>query len=73
MNETVERLAPWDGDRYCPVFERDIDGEICYESALCLAGSFKISSVPELEDALKNKDANEARTHCRACPHSNME
>jgi len=32
----VEKMASWEGDRYYPVFEDEIDGEICYESALCL-------------------------------------
>ena len=66
-------MKPEDGDRYCPVFRCEIDGEICYESALCLGRHFKISSVPELAQALKGKDVSLAEKLCEECPHSNME
>jgi len=41
MGGETQGLTPEDGDRYCPVFGCEIDGEICYESALCLFGQFK--------------------------------
>ncbi len=39
-------LTPYD-DRECPIFDKIIDGELCYETTLCMQGQFIISSVPE--------------------------
>ena len=37
-------------DRYCPVAEKEIDCETCYEMVMCIDGCFKASSVPEIGD-----------------------
>ena len=57
-------------DRNCPVYDRVIDDDLCYETALCLGKFFKVSSVPELA---KVKDIEAAIKNCAACPYSNME
>ena len=57
--------------RFCPAYGREIEFELCYESAHCLAvRQFKPSSVPELSNI---KDLDVARGLCRACPYSDME
>lgn len=35
---------------YCPVYDKVIDIDLCYETLMCLNRSFKISSVKELND-----------------------
>ena len=57
-------------DRYCPAYNRIIDDDLCYESALCLGRFFKASSVPELSEI---KDIESARKICEECPFSDME
>ncbi len=42
----MPKLTPYD-DRFCPIYKEIIDGELCYETALCMQGQFKISSIPE--------------------------
>jgi hypothetical protein len=64
-----DNLTPYD-NRECPIYGREIDGELCYESALCLAKFFKVSSVPELSEI---NDIEGARKICNDCPCSNME
>ena len=63
------KLTP-DDDRMCPIYEKIIDGELCYETALCMLRFFKASSVPETKDI--NIDLEEARKICENCPHSDM-
>lgn len=63
-------LTPAD-DRYCPIYGKVIGGEICYETALCMQGMFKLSSVPEAKDIIF--EVEQARQICLACPHSDME
>jgi hypothetical protein len=60
-----------DNDRKCPIYEKVIDGELCYETALCMQGFFKLSSVPESKDIKLAID--EARKICVNCPYSDME
>lgn len=66
----ASELTPYD-DRYCPIYGKVIDGEICYETALCMQGLFKLSSVPESKDIILEEE--QARQTCLACPHSDME
>lgn len=64
------RLTPYD-DRKCPIYGKVIDGELCYETALCMQGLFKLSSVPESKDIILPED--EARKICVACEYGNMD
>lgn len=66
----ASNLTPYE-DRECPIYGKVIDGELCYETAMCMQGFFKISSVPESKDITINLD--EARKICVGCPHGDME
>lgn len=49
------RLTPYD-DRKSHIYDKVIDGELCYETALCMQGQFKLSSVPESKDVVLSED-----------------
>jgi hypothetical protein len=54
---------------YCPAYEEIISVDLCYDSLMCLNGSFKISSTKELQ---KIKDIDNARKLCEKCPYSDL-
>lgn len=56
-------------EHYCPVYQRNIDPDLCYDSLCCLSGMFKISSTKELAEI---KDIEAARKLCKACPYSEL-
>jgi len=58
-----------EADRYCPVYERIIDADLCYDSLMCLNRTFKISSTKELAEV---KDIHAARKVCAECPYSEL-
>lgn len=66
----ASNLTPYD-DRKCPIYGKVIDGELCYETAMCMQGFFKLSSVPESKDI--TLDEKEARKICVNCPYGDME
>ena len=55
--------------RYCPVYKREIDDDLCYDSLCCLNGDFKISSTKELAEV---ENIEEARKICAKCPYSDL-
>lgn len=56
-------------DRLCPICNKYISAEVCYEIVMCLTAGFKPSSVPEI-----NFIANEeTRQCCDSCPYSDLE
>ncbi len=57
-------------DRYCPVFQRIIDCDWCYECVLGLSRMIHFSAVREL-DEIQNID--EARLICAECKYSDLE
>ena len=59
----------YDIPHYCPVYKRDIEIDLCYDSLCCLNGDFKISSTPELVEI---KDIEEAKKICANCPYSDL-
>lgn len=63
------KLTPHD-DRECPIYGKIIDGELCYETAMCMQGLFVLSSVPESKDIVLPEE--EARKACVACPYADM-
>ena len=63
------KLTPYD-DRMCPIYEKTIAGELCYETALCMLRFFNVSSVPEIKDI--KIDLEVARKVCKDCPHNDM-
>lgn len=56
-------------DRYCPIAEKEIGSEVCYEVVMCLASGFKPSSVPEVDFQNDEK----TRSICDACPYSDLD
>lgn len=57
-------------DRKCPIYDGVISGEVCYETAMCMQGFFKLSSVPEAKDIKLVLD--EARKICVNCPYGDF-
>lgn len=64
-NNDIDHNEP----HYCPVYDREIGVELCYESLCCLARYFKVSSVEELH---RIRDIEKARSICKACPYSDL-
>lgn len=56
-------------EHYCPVYDKIIDGDLCYDSLMCLNKSFKISSTSELSVIT---DISEARKICLQCKYSKL-
>lgn len=56
-------------NRYCPIADKEIDSETCYEVVMCLTSGFRPDSVPEI--AFKNDDAT--KKICDECPYSNLD
>lgn len=56
-------------DRFCPIAQKEIDSEVCYEVVMCLTSGFSASSVPEVEF----KNDSSTRLLCDSCPYSNLE
>ena len=63
------KLLDYDADHYCPVYKKEIDCDLCYESLMALNRSFKVESVPELRQI---SDIEEARSNCEACIYSDL-
>ncbi len=59
----------YDKDHHCPVYDRVIDPDLCYESIMCLSRMFKTSSLSEL---IELKDIDKARDICKECPYSKL-
>ncbi len=57
-------------DRYCPVFQRMIDCDWCYESVLGLSKAVRVEVVSELDEV---SDIESARIICKSCMYSNLE
>ena len=68
-NKDTLKLTPYD-DRMCPIYQRVIDGELCYETALCMQGLFHISSVPEADYIRLSFE--DAKKICTQCPYGDM-
>ena len=50
-------MLDYNADHFCPVYDRIITADLCYDSLCCLSGEFKISSTKEL---LEVKDIEKA-------------
>ena len=55
-------------DRFCPICQKNISAEICYEIVMCFTVGFRIESVSEI-DFIKSK-GNEII--CDKCPYSDL-
>ena len=62
--------TPYD-DRYCPIYNKTIDGELCYETAMCMQRLFKLSSVPETKTI--TMPIEKSRAICVNCKYSDMD
>ena len=62
-------MLDYEAERYCPVYKRTIDADLCYDSLCCLAGLFKVASTPELKEV---EDIDTARKVCTDCPYSDL-
>ena len=56
-------------DHYCPVFQKTICSDLCFESIMALSRSVKVESVSELKEI---KDVEKARKICDECSYSDM-
>ena len=56
-------------EHYCPVYEKVIHPDLCYDSLMCLNGCFKTSSTKELSEV---KRIEKARDICKKCPYSEL-
>lgn len=63
-----KELDYW-ADHYCPAYEKVISADLCYDSLMCLNGTFKVASTKELSEI---KDIEKARIICRDCPYSEL-
>ena len=59
----------YDADHRCPVYNKTIDADLCYESLMALNHTVKVSSVPELKGI---EDIEAARKICAECPYSKL-
>ena len=57
----------YEKDHYCPVYERVICADLCYDSMMCLNHFFETSSTKELAEI---KDIEVARKACKKCKYS---
>ena len=59
----------YDKEHMCPVYNRIIDPDLCYDSLMCLKGFFKVESTKELGEI---KDIEKARIACKSCEYSKL-
>lgn len=59
----------FEAEHYCPVYDKEIDSDICYERLMCFSKMFKVESVPEFSEI---SDIDKARIMCKECPYSNL-
>lgn len=63
------KLLDYEEEHYCPVYKKVIDCDLCYESLMVLNRSFKVESLPEMQEV---KDIEESRAVCKACIYSDL-
>lgn len=59
----------YEADHYCPVYQRVICADLCYESLCGLSRVVKVTSIPELSEV---KDIEAARQKCKDCKYSEL-
>lgn len=65
----MDKPIDYEKAHFCPVYGKEIDSDLCYESLMCLKKFFKTSSVPELDEV---KDIEAARQKCQGCEYSEL-
>lgn len=68
--EEVEEIN-FEEDRYCPVFNRIIDCEFCYEALWGISSGRKRAVVREL-DELSDEEVENAYSLCKNCKYSEL-
>ena len=68
--EKVNKID-FEEDRYCPVFQRIIACEWCYESLMGISKLIKKDCVREL-DKIKKQDMDKALEICKKCKYSEL-
>lgn len=56
-------------NRYCPIADREITEDVCYEVVMCLTSGFSPSSVPEVEFENNEK----TKRICNGCQYSDWD
>lgn len=65
MSEELDYENP----HYCPVYQRTISIDLCFDSLMALGRDVKVSSVDELAEVA---DIEAARKICAECPYSEL-
>lgn len=60
----------YNADRFCSVYNRTIDCDLCYETVMALSGFVTISLIEELH---RIEDIGNARELCNKCPYSDLD
>lgn len=55
--------------RQCPVYNKEINSELCLDTILAMTKSIKLTCVKELENI---KSIESARKACANCPYSDL-
>lgn len=55
-------------ERHCPICDKMISSDICYEIVMCLTAGYRESSVPEV-DFVNDKKTKDI---CDGCPYSDL-
>lgn len=63
-------MLDYNRPHYCPVYKREIDPDLCYDSLLCLNQFVKVSVLAALDSV---EDIEGARKICRSCPYSDLD
>lgn len=66
----MENMIDYTKPHLCPVYGKELDPDLCYETLQCLANFFKISSVPELKEV---RDIERAKILCKECIYSKLQ
>lgn len=68
-----ENNIDYDAERMCPVLNKKINSDFCYDYIMALHRFIKLSGVPELAEILERENrVEEARQICRDCPYSDL-
>ena len=65
----MQNEIDYESEHMCPVYNRVIDPDLCYDSLMCLNRTFKIESTKELEEI---EDIEKAREICKNCKYSKL-
>lgn len=71
LNDGKIDNVDFEEDRYCPVFNRIIDCEWCYESLMGISKLAKKSAIKELDEIAEDK-MEDAFQKCKKCKYSEL-